>query len=114
MTLIDTAEMYGDGAAEELVGEAIAGRRDDVFLVSKVLRAHATRHGTIAACDASRRVDTIPHGAVHQTPRRCSATQAEDVQSIWRRPDSRSRRFRNRGLCKCGSTLSTPVSWSTI
>ncbi len=36
MTLIDTAEMYGDGASEEVVGEAIAGRRDDVFLVSKV------------------------------------------------------------------------------
>jgi diketogulonate reductase-like aldo/keto reductase len=53
MTLIDTAEMYGDGAAEELVGEAIAGRREDVFLVSKVLPAHATRQGTIAACEAS-------------------------------------------------------------
>ena len=43
MTLIDTAEMYGDGAAEELVGEAIAGRRDEVFLVSKVLPRNATR-----------------------------------------------------------------------
>lgn len=55
MTLIDTAEMYGDGAAEELVGEAIAGRRDDVFLVSKVLPEHATRRGTIAACAGSLR-----------------------------------------------------------
>jgi diketogulonate reductase-like aldo/keto reductase len=55
MTLIDTAEMYGDGAAEELVGEAIAGRRDDVFLVSKVLPSHATRRGTIAACERSLR-----------------------------------------------------------
>ena len=53
MTLIDTAEMYGDGAAESLVGGAITGRRDDVFLVSKVLPAHADRRGTIAACDAS-------------------------------------------------------------
>src|SRR4051812_34171445 len=43
LTLIDTAEMYGDGAAEELVGRAIAGRRDGVFLVSKVLPSHATR-----------------------------------------------------------------------
>ena len=53
MTLIDTAEMYGDGGAEELVGEAIAGRRDEVFLVSKVLPHHATRRGAIAACHAS-------------------------------------------------------------
>ena len=53
MTLIDTAEMYGDGAAEELVGEAIAGRREGVFLVSKVLPNNATRRGTIAACERS-------------------------------------------------------------
>jgi len=55
MTLIDTAEMYGDGAAEELVAEAIAGRRDQVFLVSKVLPEHATRRGTAAACEQSLR-----------------------------------------------------------
>jgi diketogulonate reductase-like aldo/keto reductase len=53
MTLIDTAEMYGDGGAEEVVGEAVAGRRDEVFLVSKVLPHHATRRGTVAACHAS-------------------------------------------------------------
>src|ERR1700687_6453172 len=53
MTLIDTAEMYADGAAEELVGEAIAGRREEVFLVSRVLPSHATRGGTIAACERS-------------------------------------------------------------
>jgi diketogulonate reductase-like aldo/keto reductase len=53
MTLIDTAEMYADGGAEEVVGEAIAGRRAGVFLVSKVLPHHATRRGTIAACHAS-------------------------------------------------------------
>jgi len=55
MTLIDTAEMYADGAAEELVAEAIAGRRDEVFLVSKVLPEHATRRGTVAACERSLR-----------------------------------------------------------
>ena len=55
MSLIDTAEMYGDGAAEDLVGEAIADRRDEVFLVSKVLPNNATRHGTIAACERSLR-----------------------------------------------------------
>ncbi|HET9982533.1 MAG TPA: aldo/keto reductase [Longimicrobiales bacterium] len=53
MTLIDTAEMYADGGAEELVGEAIAGRRDEVFLVSKVLPEHATRTATIDACERS-------------------------------------------------------------
>ncbi|WP_214368273.1 aldo/keto reductase [Pseudonocardia sp. H11422] len=53
MNVIDTAEMYGDGAAEVLVGEAIAGRRDEVFLVDKVLPHHATRAGTVRACQAS-------------------------------------------------------------
>ena len=55
LVLIDTAEMYGEGAAEELVGEAIAGRRDSVHLVSKVLPGHATRRGTVEACQASLR-----------------------------------------------------------
>jgi len=53
MTHIDTAEMYGSGVAEEWVGEAIAGRRDDVFLVSKVLPQNASRRGTRKACEAS-------------------------------------------------------------
>jgi diketogulonate reductase-like aldo/keto reductase len=53
LTLIDTAEMYGDGAAEELVGRAIAGRRDSVYLVSKVLPSNATRRGTVEACRRS-------------------------------------------------------------
>src|SRR2546430_17096120 len=53
MTLIDTAEMYADGGAEELVGEAIEGRRDAVFLVSKVLPHNASRRGTVAACERS-------------------------------------------------------------
>ncbi|MGH7031353.1 MAG: aldo/keto reductase [Stellaceae bacterium] len=53
MSHIDTAEMYGSGAAEELVGEAIAGRRDEVFLVSKVLPQNASRSGTRAACERS-------------------------------------------------------------
>jgi diketogulonate reductase-like aldo/keto reductase len=53
MTHIDTAEMYGSGAAETLIGEAIGGRRDEVFLVSKVLPSNASRNGTIAACERS-------------------------------------------------------------
>ncbi|HEX8662832.1 MAG TPA: aldo/keto reductase [Beijerinckiaceae bacterium] len=52
-THIDTAEMYGSGAAEELVGEAISGPRDEVFLVSKVLPHNASRQGTLAACERS-------------------------------------------------------------
>src|SRR6195952_4462759 len=53
ISMIDTAEMYGEGAAEEIVGEAIAGRRDAVFLVSKVYPHNATRHGVVAACERS-------------------------------------------------------------
>ena len=53
MTLIDTAEMYGDGASEELVGEAIAGRRDGLFIVTKVLPSNASRIGTVNACERS-------------------------------------------------------------
>lgn len=53
ITLIDTAEMYGEGKAEELIGEAIAGRRDEAFLVSKVYPHNATRKGAVAACERS-------------------------------------------------------------
>ncbi|MBY6264318.1 aldo/keto reductase [Azospirillum sp. 412522] len=53
MTLIDTAEMYGDGASEELVGEAVAGRRDGLFIVTKVLPSNASRIGTVKACERS-------------------------------------------------------------
>lgn len=52
---IDTAEMYGDGRAEEITGEAIAGRRDEVFLVSKVLPHNASKAGTRRACEQSLR-----------------------------------------------------------
>lgn len=55
MTLIDTAEMYAEGGAEEVVAEAIALRRAEVFLVSKVYPHNATRQGTIAACERSLR-----------------------------------------------------------
>jgi diketogulonate reductase-like aldo/keto reductase len=55
LSLIDTAEMYGDGQSEELIAEAIDGRREEVFLVSKVLPQNATRRGTIKACEGSLR-----------------------------------------------------------
>src|SRR6266851_4081604 len=53
MTLIDTAEMYGDGRSEKLIGRVIAGQRDRVFLVSKVWPSHVTGNGIARACDAS-------------------------------------------------------------
>src|ERR1700745_770904 len=53
MPLVDTAEMYGEGRAEVLVGEAIAGRRKDIFLVSKVYPHRATRSGVRTACEQS-------------------------------------------------------------
>lgn len=53
MTHVDTAELYGDGKVESLVGEALDGRRDEVFLVSKVRPDHASRQGTIRSCEAS-------------------------------------------------------------
>ena len=59
LTHVDTAEMYGRGRVEEIVGEAIAGRRDEVFLVSKVLPQNASSAGVLRACDASlRRLET--------------------------------------------------------
>ena len=68
LTLIDTAEMYGDGAAESLVGEAIQGRRDRVFLVSKVYPHNASRRKMQAACNESLkrlRVDAIDLYLLH-------------------------------------------------
>src|SRR5476651_295053 len=53
MTLIDTAEMYAEGGAEEVVGQAIAGQRDNVFVVSKVYPHNASRKGIPAACERS-------------------------------------------------------------
>lgn len=55
LSLVDTAEMYADGGAEEVVGEALAGRRDEAFVVSKVLPSNASRSGTVAACERSLR-----------------------------------------------------------
>lgn len=55
LTHVDTAEMYGSGHVEELLGEALAGLRERVYLATKVLPEHASRAGTIAACEASLR-----------------------------------------------------------
>lgn len=57
--LIDTAEMYGEGGAEKVIGKAIRGRRDGIFIVSKVYPHNASRSGTVAACERSlRRLET--------------------------------------------------------
>ena len=68
MTLIDTAEMYGSGRSEVLVGEAIDGLRECVHLVSKVLPSNASLEGTVKACEASLkrlRVETIDLYLLH-------------------------------------------------
>ena len=58
--LLDTAEMYGEGGAEEVIGEAIRGRRDDLFLVSKFYPHNASRNGVIEACERSCLLYTSP------------------------------------------------------
>lgn len=68
MTLLDTAEMYGDGRSESLVGEAIAGRRDEVFLVSKVYPHNASQRAMVRSCEASLRrlgVETLDLYLLH-------------------------------------------------
>ena len=55
VSLIDTAEMYGEGGAEEVIGQAIQGRRDELFLVSKLYPHNASRSGVIEACERSLR-----------------------------------------------------------
>lgn len=82
MTLIDTAEMYGEGGAEEVVGEAIAGRRDQVYVVSKVYPHNASRSGAVAACERSIRrlkIDTLDLYLLHW---RGSIPLAETVETF--------------------------------
>lgn len=82
MTLIDTAEMYGSGAAEELVGEAVEGRKDEVFLVSKVLPSNADRHGTVEACRASLRRLRTDHIDLYLLHWRGGVPLAETVEAL--------------------------------
>lgn len=82
MTLIDTAEMYGDGGAERVVARAIAGRRESVFLVSKVYPHNASRRGVPAACERSRQrlaTDVIDLYLLHW---RGSVALAETVEAF--------------------------------
>ena len=85
MTLIDTAEMYGDGGSEEVVGEAIAGQRDRVFLVSKVYPHNASRTGVPAACARSLkrlRVDVIDLYLLHWPGSTPIAETAEAFEAL--------------------------------
>lgn len=87
MTLIDTAEMYGDGGAERVVADAIQGNRDRVQLVSKVLPSNASRAGTIAACQRSLqrlRTDHIELYLLHWRGRHPLAETVEAFESLKR------------------------------
>lgn len=82
MTLIDTAEMYAGGGAETVVADAVAGRRDTVFIVSKVLPSNASRRGVEAACEKSLerlRIDIIDLYLLHW---RGSVPLAETVEAF--------------------------------
>ena len=99
MALIDTAEMYGEGGAEEVVGEAIAGRRDGVFLVSKVYPHNASRRGAVAACERSlkrMRVETIDLYLLHW---RGSMPLAETVDAF--EALRRAGKIRHWGVSNC-------------
>ena len=83
--LIDTAEMYGDGNAESIVGEAIAGRRDEVYIVSKCYPHHAGRKSMPAACKASLerlRIDRIDCYLLHWRGRTPLAETVEAFESL--------------------------------
>jgi diketogulonate reductase-like aldo/keto reductase len=91
--LIDTAEMYGDGRSEELVAEAIAGRRDEVFLVSKVYPQNASAQGAPAACERSLRrlkTDRIDLYLLHW---RGNIPLAETLQAFARLKDAGKIRY---------------------
>lgn len=85
MSLIDTAEMYADGGAERVVADAIRGRREEVYLVSKVLPENASREGTIRACEASLKrlgTDRIDLYLLHWRGRYRLAETAEAFQRL--------------------------------
>jgi diketogulonate reductase-like aldo/keto reductase len=82
ITLIDTAEMYASGGAEEVVREAIGGRRDEVFLVSKVLPSNASRSGVIRACEQSLKRLGADHIELYLLHWRGSVPLAETVAAF--------------------------------
>lgn len=88
LSLIDTAEMYGEGESEKLVGQAIAGLRDKVFLVSKVYPHNATRKGTLAACERSLRRLGTDHLDLYLLHWRGGVPFAETLEALVELQDS--------------------------
>jgi diketogulonate reductase-like aldo/keto reductase len=85
LSLVDTAEMYGDGGAERVVADAVAGRRDEAFLVSKVLPSHASRRGTVEACERSLgrlRTDRVDLYLLHWRGRTPLAETVEALETL--------------------------------
>ena len=93
LTHIDTAEMYGSGRAEELTGKAIAGRRDEVFLVSKVLPSNAGFEGTLRACERSLKRLATSHLDLYLLHWESSHPIAETMRAMERLIDQRQIRF---------------------
>lgn len=104
VTLIDTAEMYASGGAEEVVAEAVAGRRDETFLVSKVLPSNASRSGVQRACESSLKrlaTDRIDLYLLHWPG---SVPLAETVEAF--------EALKKAGKIRPGaSAISTPTRW---
>jgi diketogulonate reductase-like aldo/keto reductase len=88
MTLIDTAEMYAEGGAEEVVAEAIAGRREEVFVVSKVYPHNATRRGAVEACERSLGRLKTDHLDLYLLHWRGSVPLAETLEAFQRLKES--------------------------
>jgi diketogulonate reductase-like aldo/keto reductase len=93
LTHIDTAEMYGSGRAEELTGKAIAGRRSEVFLVSKVLPSNASFEGTLRACERSLQRLGTDHLDLYLLHWESSYPIAETMRAMERLIDRRQIRF---------------------
>ena len=90
MTLIDTAELYGEGGAEEVVARAVEGRRDECFIVSKVKPENSTRAGTSAACERSLRThENQPLFTVAKLLVQTDEDAQPDVMQCWSTPEER-------------------------
>ena len=124
ITLIDTAEMYGEGGAEKVVAEAIAGRRDEVFLVSKVYPHNASRRGAVAACERSlkrlktERLDVYLLHWRGEVPLGRDARGVHRAQAGGKDPRLRRQQFRHRrhggsGRRLPAATRSPPIRCST-
>lgn len=111
MSVIDTAEMYGDGRSEILVGEAIAGNRDEVYLVSKVLPSNASGKGTVRACEASLKrlgVEALDLYLLHWPGRFPLADTVEGFENLIRQGKIRSWGVSNFDVAGMDELMSLP------